>query len=639
MNNKILWIIAVIAAFVLGLILRGSTPVETPGQATKTETAETQVYTCSMHPSVQLTDPEAMCPLCGMELIPVMDNGHISENPRRISMSINAQKLANIQTAPVERQLVDMNIRLVGKVEVDETRLVTISSWVSGRIDRQFVNFTGMTVRPGDHLAEIYSPELLSAQKELIQAVQTAKEINYSNFSQQTLDAVREKLRLLGLTDGQISDIEERGKPSDHLTIYTVQGGIVTHRNATEGMYVQTGTPLFTIADLSTVWVMLQAYESDLQWLRYGQNVAFEAEAYPGEEFHGRIALIDPVLNDQTRTINIRVNVNNADKKLKPGLFVRATIHAEVAAGGQVMDPSLVGKWISPMHPEIVKDRPGVCDVCGMALVKAEELGFVSVDQAQREASLVIPATAPLITGKRAVVYVAVSGEEGVYEGREIVLGPRAGDYYLVEQGLEEGEQVVTNGNFKLDSAVQITAGPSMMNPDEAAVESQETEVIHEESRNISLAADTLFAQIDTIYLAYFDLQLALSHDDFAESKSAAQKLSDALQHVDMAAMTPGQHDAYMPRHMSLKESAEAIARANDIAAARKHFQPLSNAIIAVAEQFGSKSQKLLQYHCPMAFDFDGADWLQHKEGTENPYFGSEMFKCGSLKADLSKGK
>ncbi|MHC4498183.1 MAG: efflux RND transporter periplasmic adaptor subunit [Planctomycetota bacterium] len=202
-----------------------------------------------------------------------------------------------------------------------------------------------------------------------------------------------------------------------------------------------------------------------MMWVRYGQQVEFKAEAYPGESFKGKISFIDPVLDPRTRTVKLRVNVENPDGRLKPGMFVRAIVRAEVAQAGQVMDPAMAGKWVCPMHPDIVKDVSGSCDICEMPLVTTESLGYVKVN-APNEAPLVIPASAPLITGTRAVVYVKVTQtEKPTYEGREVVLGPRAGDHYIVDSGLSEGEVVVTRGSFKIDSAMQIQAKPSMMSP------------------------------------------------------------------------------------------------------------------------------------------------------------------------------
>ena len=170
----------------------------------------------------------------------------------------------------------------------------------------------------------------------------------------------------------------------------------------------------------------------------------------------------------------VRVNLANPTGKLKPEMFVKAVVRTAVASGGRVMDPELAGKWICPMHPEVVRAEQGACDVCEMDLVTTESQGYVALRADEAEKPLVIPATAPLVTGTRAIVYVEVpDAEEPTYEGREIVLGPRAGDWYLVRSGLREGERVVTRGNFKIDSALQIRAKPSMMNPARGAAASE----------------------------------------------------------------------------------------------------------------------------------------------------------------------
>lgn len=471
-NKK--WTLLVVVAGVVGLVIGrgsvGSNDSSTGQNHAETEEAAIEFWTCSMHPEIKL--PEAgQCPKCAMDLIPVMksDNDEDSMGLRELKLSPSAQALAEVETAMVEKRFATAEIRMVGKVDYDETRLAYLTAWVPGRLDRLFVDYTGVEVKKGDHMVSLYSPELISAQEELIQALETVKSLKDSDISlikdrvASSVESSREKLRLWGLSRKQIDEIEERGTPEDHLTVNSPIGGVVLHKNAQEGMYVTTGTRIYTIADLSRVWVQLDAYESDLAWLRYGQDVEFETESYPGRPFHGTIAFIDPILNNKTRTVNVRVNVDNAQGDLKPGMFVRATVRSNVAAGGRVFSSNLAGKWISPMHPEIVKDEPGECDVCGMALVSAESLGYVLGEI--EDAPLVIPVTAPLITGKRAIVYLKVPDRPGVFEGREIVLGPRAGDYYLVRRGLSEGEMVVTKGNFKLDAELQIYAKPSMMTP------------------------------------------------------------------------------------------------------------------------------------------------------------------------------
>ena len=419
-----------------------------------------------MHPQIRLPKP-GLCPLCPMDLIPV-DSADAGISERQISFSPEALKLMEVQTTPVRRMFVEAEIRLVGKIAYDETRVKHITAWVPGRIDRLYVDFTGTVVKKDDHMVELYSPDLITAQAEFLQAIKSAKTLDASTplvteSIRQTLGSAREKLLLLGLTEQQIEDIEKASKPLDRLTIYAPMGGVVIQKHVYEGMYVQTGTPIYTIADLSQMWVMLDAYESDMMWVRYGQDVSFEVEAYPGKKFHGTISFIDPRLDTKTQTVKLRVNVPNEDGMLKPGMFVSATVKASVAEEGKVMAANLEGKWMCPMHPDVVKDTAGACDICGMDLVTTESLGYVPIDKT-KEPPLVVPASAVLLTGKRAVVYVQVpEAEKPTFEGREIVLGPRAGDSYIVREGLHENEVVVTNGNFKIDSALQIQARPSMM--------------------------------------------------------------------------------------------------------------------------------------------------------------------------------
>jgi Cu(I)/Ag(I) efflux system membrane fusion protein len=407
-----------------------------------------------------------------MDLIPV--GGTESKLAGTIELTPEAVKLMEIQTFLVQRKQVETQIKLIGKLDYDQSRIKSITAWTSGRIDRLFVDYIGMPVRKGDHMVELYSPELISAQTELIEALKSAQTVGQSssdlirNSVEGTLKAAREKLRLLGVTEDQIKQIESSSVTLDRLTISAPLGGVVIDKMANEGMYVQTGMPIYTIADLSKLWLLLEAYESDLNWLRFGQKVEFSTESLAGKTFSGVISFISPTLNEMTRTVMVRAIVDNPDGQLKPGMFVRGIVEAQVTQDGKVMDASLAGKYICPMHGEVIKAAAGNCDICGMALVKAEDLGYQTAS-APAEMPLVIPATAPLITGRKlnkAIVYVKTGDEQHpAFIGREITLGPKAGEYYLVESGLMEGETVVTNGAFKIDSAAQIRAMPSMMTP------------------------------------------------------------------------------------------------------------------------------------------------------------------------------
>jgi Cu(I)/Ag(I) efflux system membrane fusion protein len=467
-------LLILVVGFGLGRFVPHGSESEDPHAAHDHDTPEQAkevVWTCSMHPQVRLPE-KGLCPICHMDLIPLADDETSdAAGLRELTVSESAAKLMDLEVVPVERRFVRTEVRMVGKVEYDETRLATITARIPGRLDRLFVDYTGVPVRTGDHLVELYSPQLLAAQEELVQASLAVKKsqgggLDYAiSTSRDTLEAAREKLRLWGLTPEQIHDVEIRGQVSDTMTIYAPAGGVVIHKNAVEGMYVQEGSPLYRIADLSQVWVKLDAYESDLQWLRYGQAVEFTTVAYPGEDFSGTVTFIDPALDPRTRTAKVRVNVPNLDGRLKPEMFVKAVAWAEIARGGRVMDTTLAGRWVCPMHPEIIKDEPGICDLCEMDLVPAESLGTMA-EVSDSDKPLVIPVSAALVTGTRAVVYIQKADtEKPTFEGREIVLGPRAGDFYLVRSGLQEGERVVVRGNFKIDSALQILAKPSMMTP------------------------------------------------------------------------------------------------------------------------------------------------------------------------------
>lgn len=423
--------------------------------------AAASIWTCAMHPQIRQPGP-GQCPICKMDLIPA--SAHKAGGLREITVMPETAALMDFRVTPTVRAAAMRELRIFGTVAYDERRVQSLTAWVGGRLDRMFVDFTGTRVRKGDHLAEIYSPDLFSAQQDLIRARQ---QLDSATSPTQRLlyDAVRERLRLLGIPEDRIDAMEAAKEPADHVVLTAPQDGIVVEKIAREGDYVTTGQKLYTIADLDMVWVNLEAYESDLPWIRFAQDVTFTSDAVPGREFHGRVAFIDPVLDRKRRVVSVRVNVENKDGLLKPGMFVSGRIHSEIDAAGHVITQDLAGKWISPMHPEIIKDSPGSCDICGMKLERAEDLGFVTPGKAGK-LPLLVPASAVLRTGERALVYVK-SAKKGdpTFEGREIILGARAGDHYIVESGLAEGDLVLTRGAFKLDSELQLQARPSMMNP------------------------------------------------------------------------------------------------------------------------------------------------------------------------------
>lgn len=566
------------------------------GEPTDERASVVEAWTCSMHP--QIRQPESgPCPICGMDLIPVKSEvGSVGDASRILRMTESAKALAEIETTIVRREFPTAEVRLVGKLDYDETRVRSLAARFPARIDRLFVNYTGVQVGEGEHMAEVYSPDLLTAQRELLTA-------HARDPASSTTRVARDKLRLWDLQADQIDTILEKGEAQDRFVLRAPVGGVVVEKNIQEGDYVNTGEALFKIADLSELWLFLDAYESDLTWLRYGQDVAFRVEAFPGENFHGQIAFIEPEVNRRTRTVSVRVNVPNRDGRLKPGMFARGVVKTLMTAGGQVHAPEVAGKWISPMHPEIIKDGPGQCDVCGMDLVPVESLGYVSGVEVR--APLLVPSSAVLRTGKRAIVYVEIpeSGQPS-FEGREISLGPRAGDDFVVVDGLAEGDRVVTNGAFKIDSALQIQARPSMMNPSD-----------DEGGRGSTVSLSVEAAK--KLLPVYLELQNALAEDALDRARASAGRMHDVLG-----------HDSELDRVV------HAIRDSEDLEGMRRpQFELLSNALIRVVQANGNEFVDMLfLQHCPMVYPDRGADWLQGTAEIHNPYFGATMINCGETK-------
>ncbi|NOZ22260.1 MAG: DUF3347 domain-containing protein [Planctomycetes bacterium] len=632
---KLVFVVAILAAFVAGYWLRSERFTPTTGEPGKTETKKEKKatrWTCSMHPQINLPAP-GKCPICGMTLIPLEGSSGGDEHPRRLVMSEAAKALAEIETAPVQRKFVDAVIRMQGMLDYDQTRIAYITAWIAGRLDKLYVDYAGVPVEKGEHMVYIYSPELLATQEDLLEAVRRLKNIKSDEFkmarklAKSSVEASRKRLLLWGLLPRQIEEIEKSGKATDHLTIYAPMSGIVVKKHVLEGAYVKEGTRIYTIADLTELWALLDAYESDMEWIRYGQRVEFTTEAYPGEKFEGWISLIEPVLTEKTRTVKLRVNVDNPDGRLKPNMFVRALVKAKVAQGGKVMAERMVGKWICSMHPDVVRDTAGICPICGMPLVRTESLGYATKEKVA-EPPLVIPVSAPLVTGTRAVVYVEVPDQERpTYEGREIVLGPRAQNYYLVEEGLKEGERVVVKGNFKLDSELQIQAKPSMMSPEAAeGTPSKQKKPSYKKAE----APKQFHEQLSAVIGAYLKMQKALTGNDFKAAQAAASELQAGLGKVDMKLLKGPAHMVWMKEGPSMSKAVKAAASTKDIGGIRKEFAALSDALTAVVKSLGHREKSaLFQFRCTMALDGRGADWLQADKNTANPYLGASMLKCG----------
>jgi membrane fusion protein, copper/silver efflux system len=463
-------------AIVAGLVLWVAWPKSAEQVASASNT-----WTCSMHPQIRLTNP-GQCPICGMALIPIL---------QLPSAKDDLEKRAGLETEAIVRRELFKEIRTVGKLDYSERQVELITARISGRVDRLYVDFTGIEVKRNDHLVDIYSPELYSAQAELIRSldaysVRTAgKERTLDQFAESNLSASREKLRLWGLRPEQIAEIEKTKNIQTHITIYAPRHGTVIEKNIRAGQYVREGDPLYRIANLDPIWLYLNIYEFDVAWVRFGQPVDVTLEAFAGESIRGTVTFIDPFLDDSTRTIRVRVNLKNADRRLKPQMYAQATIHVPLRPDGSPEPTGAEGKYICPMHPEVIQTNAGICPFCEMLLDQVPEFrkGFPTAEPAAITASssmpnredrlaLAIPVSAVLDTGRRQIAYRLTP--EGAYELVELKLGSRAQavdnagrrrDYYLVLDGLQESDRVVVQSGFLLDSQRQIEGMPSLLYP------------------------------------------------------------------------------------------------------------------------------------------------------------------------------
>ncbi len=372
--------------------------------------AASEIWTCSMHPQIQQDKP-GNCPICGMDLIPLKTNANVEEaDPNELQMTPSAMKLAEIQTFIVERGAPEKSIHLLGKVKPDERNMASLTARFGGRIEKLYVNYTGQKVRKGQKLASIYSPELNTAKQELLDAARY-KETNPSFYK-----AIRNKLKLWELSDKQIDAIENSSEPSIYFDVLSPISGTITRRDVSIGDYVKEGNPLFELINLYKVWIMFDAYESDLPWIKMGDKIKFTVPSLPGKVYDAKVSFIDPFINANTRVAQVRVEIKNPDLQFKPEMFVNGILQSKIAIN---------------------------------------------------EEQLLIPKTSILWTGKRAIVYVKVPNRETpsfIY--RQISLGAETGNFYVVADGLEKGEEVASNGVFRIDASAQLLGKPSMMNPE-----------------------------------------------------------------------------------------------------------------------------------------------------------------------------
>ncbi|MCC5829142.1 MAG: efflux RND transporter periplasmic adaptor subunit [Phycisphaeraceae bacterium] len=624
--------IFIIVGIGIGMHLGGPSSDAPPGEPVDVGDGRQQLYTCSMHPQVRLSDPNAPCPYCGMSLIPVRaDDDDEDDQLPRLRLGERALALLQLQVQPAEWRDITVPVRLFGQIAYDETRLKTVTAWVPGRIERLHIDFTGATVGQGDPLFDLYSPELIAAQEELLQAHRASGLFTPADTdrdrqsAQRTVQAASDRLRFLGMTAEQIDQLIDRGEVEDYVTIRAPIGGTVIERQAARGDYLATGQPVYRIADLGHLWSRMEVFESELHWLALGQKVSFVMPSFPGMTFEGKITFIEPTVTEATRAVRVRADVPNPDGRLKPGMFVRGTVEAKLSDSAVAMMRT-DGKTDDQEHP-------GDHDPGSHGIYEPE-------DDPERHGRppVVIPASAPLITGRRAVVYVQLPDQERPsFEGRDVLLGPKAGDWYVVLDGLEEGELVVTRGAFRLDAELQLKGRPSMMQPagDHAPAHDHGDEQARRPGADPDVkpleAPEEFQAALGRLIQANFGLVESLAGDSPEQARRRSQDVRAVLDAIEVDELEEEAQKRWRDSKRTMAEALEALGTEEDLANQRQRFEAFSDHLTEMVRVFGvTGTATVYRAMCPMVNGREGF-WLQDVQQIANPYHGASMLRCGEI--------
>ncbi len=577
MKKTIIYVcISIVAGMLLGYFIFSESPNVTSQEIHdhESEMVTDQIWTCSMHPQIRQAS-SGSCPICGMDLI-LADTDTNGLSDTQFTLSRNALALADVQTTIIgEGSLGEQAIKLTGILQENEEKNATQSAYYDGRIEKLFVSYEGQEVKQGQALASIYSPQLVSAQQELLTA------LNLKESQPELYRAVKNKLKLWKLTDKQIAAIETSGTVRESYPIYASISGVVSKIMLDEGDYIKQGEPFFKISNLKSLWAVFDGYENQMSQLKKGQKIEVRSLSYPNEVIQAKITFIDPVLNTSKRTVKIRAEIENKMNLLKPGMFVEGAV--AIAAG------------------------------------KNEEI--------------IVPSSAVLWTGKRSLVYLKTNAESSVFEMREITLGDEVADGYMVLEGLETGDEIVTHGTFTVDAAAQLKGKKSMMNEGGTIVTGHEShEGMGATIKSENMEVPPIFQDSFTPVLqSYMDLKDALVQSDPEKVQQFSQKALSTLKRVNTAALK----GTLVNDLQELERSFMDISMTTSIDKQRQQFGQLSNLFVMIVPRLNKLAKPVYVLHCPMANNYKGSDWLSWEKEIRNPFYGDSMLTCGEIKKVL----
>ena len=543
-----------------------------------------KVYWCPMHPQIKSHKENAVCPICNMALVEL--EGGLIEAPEQLTLTAQQIQQAGVVTEPVMRRKLYRALDTTGRIDYDERRLAKITSWIRGRsrIEKLHINFMGQHVEKGEPLAELYSPELIVAQQEYLSALDVSSRLSSGSLDESLMKSAQQKLKYQGLTPQQIDHLATTRDVEDSIAVVAPISGTVIKRHVQEGQYVGEGEVLFEIADLSTLWLYADIYEDELPLVEVSTPVELSVSNLPGETFSGKVAFIDPMVRPATRTVPVRIDVDNPKGKLMPGMFARVRIRYE----------------------------------------------FPSV--------LAVPEHAVLWSGQRSVVILNVG--EGAYRPTEVRVGQKwlyddsikqttAIDFghgrvrfHEVLEGLAPGDEVVAAGAFLLNAESQFQSVLAKMLPPESERVSIE-----------QVIGPSVASALRQVLDAYFQLSAALADDKIGEVNNRLAALTGTAASLADTATT----DTAGPLSTDTEKFARLMSELSespvqDAVDARTRFGRISHELTKLLADHGGKTlygEELFQFECGMA-KVGYERWLWWSPEIHNPYMGQKMLKCGT---------
>ena len=563
-----------VLGFAVCYLLFGRQNNQTPTTQNQTNSIDSQQWTCSMHPQIQEIEL-GTCALCGMELVVSTSNNIDDElSNNQFKMSKKALALANIETSLVgysdDHETV---VELSGIITTNKKTDAIQTTVFDGRIEKLNVNYVGAKIKKGREIGRVYSPNLYAGQTKLLSS------ISYRNSHPELFNENRNTYGLWKITDEQIENIITSETPMMNFPIYADVSGTVTEVITTEGDFCKEGEPLLKISNLNSLWAIFDAYEHQLQSLKVGQSVVLTSNGFSKGSSTGTINFIEPLLDSNKRTSTVRVVLNNKNGKLKPGMLIDAHVKSQLIDG-----------------------------------------------------ILTVPKTAVLWTGKRSVVYLKPYANKPYFEMIEVTLGQSLGDNYEILSGLNNGDEIVTEGTFTIDAVAQLEGKKSMINTivnkDQVYTGSHRSKDLNKIPTAIDMETK---ADINSILEGYIDLKNALVQSNATLTARCGKKLLEHLQNIHAEDLSNKQKSTLS----SISKITNAIITTTDLKKQRASFKLLSSVFIDLVSTSKAIDQSIYVQFCPMADHNKGANWLSFEKEIINPYFGDNMLNCGRIVTEI----